>query len=419
MFGKPSRTSRTLQYLALAGYLIFLGFPLVWLLSTAFKPPRELVRLHPTLIPDNPTLQNFVQAFTEQELGRAALNSLQVSLASAVLTVLVAMPASYALARFRSKLGTAALGWVLLSQLFPFVLLIIPIFLVLRQVGLANTHAGLVLIYVVWALPFALWMLQGFVRNIPRELEEAASVDGATRVQVLRRVVFPLLAPGLVATALFSFISAWNEFFFALVLIKTPELATLPVALARFVGIEGTARLGPLAAGSLLATLPSLIFFAFMQRRLSSGLARGRGQGLTVPPTTTTKEVTPHAPYPIPSTRGGRRGHGHRPRRAHRVRCRRRRRGHLRPGQAALPQPRLAEGVVAGQQGPGRQVERRPPGHPGRVRPGRLELGARPAAHLSSRAATHRTSSTTRRPRSASFASRATSPTSPTWSPQT
>lgn len=279
MVGERRRAGRVLRYLALAGYVIFLGFPLVWLLSTAFKPPRELVRLHPTLIPIHPTTENFVQAFTEQDLGRAALNSLQVSLASAVLTVLVATPAAYALTRFRSKLGTLALGWVLLSQLFPFVLLIIPIFLVLREVGLANTHAGLVLIYVVWSLPFALWMLQGFVRNIPLELEQAAAVDGAGRLQILRRVVFPLLAPGLVATALFAFISAWNEFFFALVLIKTPDLATLPVALARFVGIEGTARLGPLAAGSLLATLPSLAFFALMQRRLASGSLAGAVKG--------------------------------------------------------------------------------------------------------------------------------------------
>ncbi|GAA1370975.1 MULTISPECIES: carbohydrate ABC transporter permease [Catellatospora] len=276
---RASRLTRSLQYLALLGYVIFLGFPLVWLLSTSFKPPRELVKLHPTLIPDSATISNYVQAFTEQQLGRAALNSLQVALASSLLTVLIALPASYALARFRTRIGTVALGWVLLSQLFPFVLLIIPIFLVLREIGLANTHAGLILIYVVWALPFALWMLQGFVRNIPRELEEAASVDGASRLQTLRKVVFPLLAPGVVATALFAFISAWNEFFFALVLIKTPELATLPVTLARFVGIEGTARLGPLAAGSLLATLPSLVFFAVMQRRLSSGSLAGAVKG--------------------------------------------------------------------------------------------------------------------------------------------
>jgi multiple sugar transport system permease protein len=271
--------TRTLQYAALGAYLLFLGFPLVWMLSTSFKPPPELVRLHPSLIPESPTVDNYVQAFTEQALGRAALNSLQVSLASAVLTVLLAVPAAYALARFRTRLRGVALGWVLVSQLFPFVLLVIPLFLILREVGLANSHAGLVLVYVVWSLPFALWLLQGFVRSIPRDLEEAAATDGATRLQILRRVVAPLLAPGVVATALFAFISAWNEFFFALVLLKTPDLATLPVMLARFVGAEGVARLGPLAAGSLLATLPSLLFFAFIQRRLAAGLLAGAVKG--------------------------------------------------------------------------------------------------------------------------------------------
>ena len=270
---------RVLQYLALAGYLVFLGAPLVWMLSTAFKGPRELVELHPSLLPSQPTFDNFVTAFTKQGLAQSAWNSLQVSVSAAVITVLISLPAAYALARFRTRLGVVATGWVLVSQLFPFILLVIPLFIILKKLSLVNTLPGLVLVYVVWSLPFALWMLQGFVRSIPRDLEEAAAMDGASRMQTLRRVVVPLLAPGIVATTLFSFVSAWNEFFFALVMLQDPEKATLPVTLARFVGIQGVVRLGPLAAGAFLATLPSLIIFSLLQRRLTSGLLAGAVKG--------------------------------------------------------------------------------------------------------------------------------------------
>jgi multiple sugar transport system permease protein len=279
MNSRTKKRTRVFQYVALAGYLIFLGFPLLWMLSTAFKGPRELVELHPSLIPSHPTLDNFSKAFTSQNLGRSAWNSLQVSVAASVLTVLVALPAAYALARFRSRVGTVAIGWILISQLFPFILLIIPLFLILKRLDLTNSLPGLVLVYVVWSLPFVLWMLQGFVRSIPRELEEAAAMDGASRMQTLRRVVVPLLAPGIVASVLFAFVSAWNEFFFALVILQDPEKATVPVTLARFVGIQGVVRLGPLAAGAFLATLPSLVVFGLLQRRLTSGLLTGAVKG--------------------------------------------------------------------------------------------------------------------------------------------
>ncbi|MGH3096225.1 MAG: carbohydrate ABC transporter permease [Streptosporangiales bacterium] len=270
---------RALQYLALLAYLVFLAFPLLWMLSTSFASPQDLVALHPGLIPDQPTLHNYTAAFTEQALGRSALNSALVSTVSAAITVLVAVPAAYALVRLRTRLTRPVLGWVLISQLFPFILLVIPIFLILSTVGLVDTRVGLILIYIVWILPFALWMLQGYVRDLPGEIEEAASIDGASRVQVLRLIVFPLLVPGIVATTLFAFVTAWNEFFFALVLIKSPELETLPLTLARFVGLEGVARLGPLAAGALLATLPSLVFFSFIQRGLSGSLIGGATKG--------------------------------------------------------------------------------------------------------------------------------------------
>ncbi|WP_327178769.1 carbohydrate ABC transporter permease [Streptomyces sp. NBC_01335] len=272
---RTGRATRAGQYLALTGYLVFLAFPFLWLISTAFKPARELGSLHPTWIPRHPTLDNFRQAFDEQPLLQAAGNSVLAAVSAGMICVLIATPMAYVMARHRGKLSAAATGWVVISQAFPFVLLIIPLFLILKNLHLINSLAGLIMVYVVWSLPFALWMLVGYVRAVPAELEEAASVDGAGRLRTLVSVTAPLLAPGIVATALFAFITAWNEFFFALVLLKTPEKQTLPVVLTHFIGAEGAADLGPLAAAAFLATLPSLLLFAFIQRRITGGMLAG------------------------------------------------------------------------------------------------------------------------------------------------
>ncbi|MFH0516066.1 carbohydrate ABC transporter permease [Streptomyces sp. M41] len=272
---RTSRTGRAGQYAALLAYLLFLAFPFLWLVSTAFKPPRELSSLHPTWIPKDPTLANFRQAFDEQPLLHAALNSLIAALGAALIAVLLATPMAYVMARRRTRLARAATGWVVVSQAFPLVLVIIPLFLVLKNLRLINSVPGLIMVYVVWALPFALWMFVGYVRAVPAELEEAAAVDGAGRLRTLVSVTAPLLAPGIVATALFAFVTAWNEFFFALVLLKTPEKQTLPVVLTHFIGAEGVADLGPLAAAAFLATLPSLVVFAVIQRRITGGMLTG------------------------------------------------------------------------------------------------------------------------------------------------
>jgi multiple sugar transport system permease protein len=272
---RTSRSARSGQYLALLCYLVFLAFPFLWLISTAFKPATEIGSLHPTWIPHHPTLGNFRQAFDEQPLLRAAANSLIAALSAGLIAVVIATPMAYVMARHRGKISTAATGWVVISQAFPFVLVIIPLFLVLKNLHLIDSLFGLILVYVVWALPFALWMLVGYVRAVPVELEEAAAVDGATRLRTLVSVTAPLLAPGIVATALFAFITAWNEFFFALVLLKTPEKQTLPVVLTHFLGAEGVADLGPLAAAAFLATLPSLVIFAIIQRHITSGMLAG------------------------------------------------------------------------------------------------------------------------------------------------
>jgi multiple sugar transport system permease protein len=273
-----SRTSRGFMYLALGGYLLFLGFPLLWMLSTALKGPQEIGTAD-SFFPRSPTLDNFVDALQRADLLLSARNSLLVAVATTILVIVVALPAAYALARFRTRFRGIANGWILVSQVFPVVLIIIPLFLILQQFDLDDRLVGLTIVYVVYSLPFALWMLQGYVSSIPRDVEEAGAIDGAGRLRILRSIVLPLLLPGVVATAMFTLISSWNEFFFALVLIQSPENSTLPLTLARFVGAEGQVQLGALAAGSLIATIPSLIFFSFIQRRLTSGLLSGAVKG--------------------------------------------------------------------------------------------------------------------------------------------
>ncbi len=271
--------TRTAQYIALFGYVVFLGFPLLWLFSTAFKSPAELTQLIPTILPTDWTLANFQVALEQSQLPGALRNSFVVAVATAIITTVVALPAAYAIARYRSAVRNVTIGWILVSQVFPFILIVIPVFIVLKQIGLINTLPGLVIIYVVWALPFTLWMLQGYVAAIPRDLEEAAATDGANRFVILRSIIFPLLLPGLVATSMFAFISAWNEFFFALVIIQDPALQTAPLLLARYVGAEGSVNLGPLAATALITTLPSLVIFAIIQRKLVSGMLSGSVKG--------------------------------------------------------------------------------------------------------------------------------------------
>lgn len=270
-----NRLARLGMSLLLLLFIGFLAFPVVWLASTAFKPAGEIGLQNSSLIPKAPTTDNFRVAIEEQGVMRSAFNTLKISLLSALLTLLVALPAAYLLARHNTRMNQAVTLWILVSQTFPLILIIVPLFLILSRLGLVNTHAGLVLVYVVWSLPFVLWMLQGYVRGIPPQLEEAAAVDGANQLDILTRIILPLLLPGLIATGLYAFVNAWNEFFFALVMLKSPDLVTLQVNLARLRGVEGLARWGPLAAGSLIAIVPTLVVFAFMQRRLVSGFLAG------------------------------------------------------------------------------------------------------------------------------------------------
>jgi multiple sugar transport system permease protein len=271
--------TRGAQYVALAAYMVFLGFPLFYLLMASLKSTQQLASLDVWIFPRSLTWSNFSEALASQGIVRATANTAIVSVITTLVVTAIALPAAYAMARFRGRLRMIGTGYILVSQVFPVILIIIPLFLILRTINLNDSLVGLTLVYVTFCLPFALWMLQGFVAAIPVSLEEAAAMDGASRFTMLRTVVFPLLVPGTVATAMFTFVSAWNEFFFALVLLQSPENFTLSRTLALFVGAEGQVRLGPLAAGAVLASIPSLIFFAILQRRLTGGLLSGAVKG--------------------------------------------------------------------------------------------------------------------------------------------
>jgi len=256
-------------------FLIYLVFPFIWLVSISLKSTSEIFSGAHQIIPKTLYFDHYRSIFQESNLIQSVKNSLQVSIFSMIITVIIALPAAYSLVRYRTKIKNMVLGWILASQIFPAILIIIPLYMVLKNLHLTDSILGLTMVYVVWELPFVLWMLYGYIKSIPIELEEAAFIDGATKVQFVYRILFPVILPAIGATAIFAFIISWNEFLFALVLMKNPENVTLPVQLARFTGMEGQARIGLLAAASCLATIPSLILFGSVRKWFKSGQLSG------------------------------------------------------------------------------------------------------------------------------------------------
>ncbi|HUZ23025.1 MAG TPA: carbohydrate ABC transporter permease [Streptosporangiaceae bacterium] len=259
-------------------------FPIFWMVSTAFKPSQEIYSLTPSLLPAHPTLGNFSRVISGQASGIGSVwlffrNSLSVTLATVLIASVVSLLASVAVARFRFRLRASFLVMLLIVQMIPAQALIIALFVDFNKLGLLENLGGLVLVYAAQALPVSIWMLRNFVATVPKELEEAAAIDGASAVVIFWRILFPLVMPGLVATSIFSFITAYNEFVVALTFLGQAHSAyTLPIYVTYFFG-RGGAQWGPIMAASTLYTVPVLIFFMLVRRRLVGGLVAGAVKG--------------------------------------------------------------------------------------------------------------------------------------------
>jgi N,N'-diacetylchitobiose transport system permease protein len=256
---------------------VLFAFPVYWMISTAFKPAGDIRTFNVSLIPHSVTLDNFRTAMRAAGFWTYLRNSVLVSLSVTVLAVLVALLAATAVARFGFRGRRAYLLAILVVQMVPLEALVIPMYLTLRDADLLNLVPVLVATYMAFVLPFTIWTLRGFVAALPVELEEAAMIDGASRWGAFWRITFPLMAPGLVATAVFAFIQAWNEFILALTLMDQGN-QTLPVWLGTFKTPQGV-DWGGLMAGSTLIAIPVIVFFLIVQRKIAFGLTTGAVRG--------------------------------------------------------------------------------------------------------------------------------------------
>ena len=269
------KLGRILIYLALAAAILLALFPFWWMLVTSFKRPIDIFS-GVALWPQQITLDNYDRLFNNYHFGYFLLNSVVVVTIAVTVSLILGTLAAYALARFRLRYGARqmALYLVLLVRMLPGIMLCIPLYIVLATWGLLNTRLGLILIYAGLNTSFVVWMMQSFLEEIPRDIEEAAMVDGDSRLTALRRIVIPLAAPGLIATAIFSVITTYNDFIIALTLTSTPDAQTVPVGVSTLIGkIE--IQWGPMAAAGVVGALPIVIFALIVQRNFVRGLTLG------------------------------------------------------------------------------------------------------------------------------------------------
>ena len=258
-------------------FTIIMAFPAYWMINTAFKPPNEILTFTPHFLPENPTLANFTSALRAPLFLDVRWNSLIVTTSAVAAALVIGFLGALAVARFRFYGRKALIMVVLLVQMVPFIALLIPLFLMLNSVQLTNTLPGVIAVYAVLILPYTVWTLRGFIHNVPRELDEAALVDGCTRWQTFTHVILPLVGPGLVATSIYGFIQAWNEF----IIINTLNAQENQNLMAWLLNNQTQRQTfwGPLMAGALITSIPVVIFFLMIQKNIAAGLTAGAVKG--------------------------------------------------------------------------------------------------------------------------------------------
>ncbi|MCK5153274.1 MAG: carbohydrate ABC transporter permease [Spirochaetales bacterium] len=255
-----------------------LNFPVFWMVATSLKGGVEAMQFPPSFLPTKATLENYRFVWTEMKFSRYFLNTIYVSGLTVLVTLAVGLTAGYSFARFRIKRKQELLISILFFRMLPPVLFIMPLFFLIQKIGLFDRLEGVVLSLTTIALPFAVWMMKNYFETIPKEIEEAAIIDGCSRFQAFFRVMLPLATPGVAATAVFCFLSAWNEFMFANTLIHSEARRTLVVALYAYVG-EFLIEWNKLMAASILTMIPVVVFFFLIHKHLSKGFSSGSVKG--------------------------------------------------------------------------------------------------------------------------------------------
>ena len=270
--------TRSLLYGGAAFLALQAAFPFFWMLSTSFKPPVEVFAQPPSFIPEDPTWDNFRRLFTATGFLVYFKNSLIVSGLAVLLTMVVSAAGAYSLTRYRYLGREKIAGLILCTYMFAPIMVVIPFFILVKKAGVENTHFALVLAFTSFCLPFTLWLMRAFFATIPLELEEAALVDGAGRVRALIYVVLPLALPGIIATSIFTFILAWNDYIFTRILITSDELKTLPVGVQDLFH-SALIDWGLIMAAGIMITIPALLFFLSVQKYLIRGWGAGGVKG--------------------------------------------------------------------------------------------------------------------------------------------